>query len=90
MKRPTRKETQTLAREAIQRSGLTKAQVARDAGLGQATLHAWIASQREPEPDSLDRLAAGLEGRAEELWRLAAGLRRAAAAARTARASDDE
>lgn len=90
MKRVTRKEGQTLAREAIQRSGLTKAQLARDAGLSEAALHAWIASQREPGPDSLDRLAAGLEGRAEELWRLAAGLRRAAAATRTARATDGE
>lgn len=73
-----------LATEAIKRSGLTKAQLARDAGLSRAALNAWLAGQRAPGADSLDRLATGLERRAGELQGLAARLRQAAAAKRAA------
>lgn len=64
-----------LARDAIQESGLSKSQIARDAGLSRAALNAWIAGAREPEDESLLRLAAGLETRAEHLRTLAARLR---------------
>jgi transcriptional regulator with XRE-family HTH domain len=84
MKPPSRKELRLLARDAIQRSGLSKAQLARDAGLSRAALNAWIAGTRAPGPDSLDRLAAGLEARAEELRAIASKLRRAATSKRAA------
>lgn len=67
-----------LAREAIQDSGLSKAQIARDAGLSRAALNAWIAGAREPESESLLRLASGLETRAEHLRGLAGRLRKSA------------
>ena len=67
-----------LAREAIQESGLSKAQLARDAGLSRAALNAWIAGAREPESESLLRLAGGLEARAERLQGIAGRLRKIA------------
>jgi transcriptional regulator with XRE-family HTH domain len=80
----SRKELMALAREAIQQSGLSKAQIARDAGLSRAALNAWIAGVRGPGADSLDRLAAGLDARADTLAQLAAQLRAAAKAKRAA------
>ena len=84
MRAPSRKELRLLARQAIQGSGLSKAQLARDAGLSRAALNAWIAGARTPGPDSLDRLASGLEARAEALHALAGKLRGAARAKRAA------
>ncbi len=67
-----------LARDAIQESGLSKSQIARDAGLSRAALNAWIAGARAPGAESLLRLAAGLEGRADHLRKIAQRLRTAA------------
>jgi hypothetical protein len=54
------------------------AQLARDAGLSYAALHAWITGIRSPRAGSLVQLADGLESRSEALRQLAAQLRRAA------------
>ena len=61
-------------RTAIQDSGLTRAQIARDAGLSEDAIWSWEAERRTPAPESLDRLAAGLRHRAEELQRIAGEL----------------
>lgn len=55
-----------------------EAQLARDAGLSYAALHAWITGIRSPRAGSLVQLAEGLESRADALRELAAQLRRAA------------
>ncbi|HEU4881469.1 MAG TPA: helix-turn-helix transcriptional regulator [Longimicrobium sp.] len=53
-------------------------ELARDAGLSYAALHAWITGIRSPRAGSLVQLAEGLESRADALRELAAQLRRAA------------
>jgi hypothetical protein len=67
---------QRLMRKVIQASGLPRALLARDSGLSRATLEAWLAGKREPQPDSAARLAAGLRARAAELLKLAEQLER--------------
>jgi transcriptional regulator with XRE-family HTH domain len=59
-------------------SRISQAQLARDAGLSYAALHAWITGIRSPRAGSLVQLAEGLESRADALRDLAAQLRRAA------------
>ena len=59
-------------------SGISQAQLARDAGLSYAALHAWITGIRSPRPGSLVQLAEGLESRSDALRELAVQLRRAA------------
>lgn len=56
-------------------SGLTRAQIARDAGLSVAAIDAWISGARTPTPESIEKLAVGLERRAGELSELAGQLR---------------
>jgi transcriptional regulator with XRE-family HTH domain len=66
-----------LAQKILARCGLTRAQLARDTGLNESTIWAWVKGKRAPEPDSLEKLAAGLERRGGELTKLAAELREA-------------
>lgn len=61
-------------------AGISRAQLARDSGLSEAVLLAWVQGERTPRRTSLDRLAAGLEARARALLTLAAELRTAARA----------
>lgn len=58
--------------------GLSRAQLARDSGLSEATFHSWITGKRTPSKDSLKLLAEGLRRRARDLERLAHGLERRA------------
>ncbi len=67
-----------LVKRILTEAGLTRAQLARDTGLNEATLWAWVTGRRVPEPESLQRLAAGLERRGGELSELAKELRKAA------------
>ncbi|WP_414676728.1 helix-turn-helix domain-containing protein [Longimicrobium sp.] len=62
----------------VEESGISQAQLARDAGLSYAALHAWIIGARSPRTDSLIQLAEGLESRSDALRKLAERLRRAA------------
>lgn len=67
-----------LVRDIVAASGISQAQLARDAGLSYAALHAWITGIRSPRPGSLMQLAAGLENRSDALRELAVQLRRIA------------
>jgi transcriptional regulator with XRE-family HTH domain len=69
---------QALIRRVVEESGISQAQLARDAGLSYAALHAWIIGARTPRTESLVQLAEGLEGRSDALRALANQLRRAA------------
>jgi transcriptional regulator with XRE-family HTH domain len=71
-------DLQALVRDIVDASGISQAQLARDAGLSYAALHAWITGIRSPRPRSLVQLAEGLESRSNTLQGLAAGLRSAA------------
>ena len=64
-----------LIRRVVAESGVTQRQLARDAGLSYASLHAWLIGTRVPSARSLLQLIDGLESRAEELNRLAVSLR---------------
>ena len=55
-------------------SGLPRSQIARDAGISYASLHAWLNRLRSPTPESLRRLAAGLRVRGDRLQELATEL----------------
>ncbi|HST61975.1 MAG TPA: helix-turn-helix transcriptional regulator [Longimicrobium sp.] len=66
-----------LIRRVVEESGISQAQLARDAGLSYAALHAWIIGARTPRMESLVQLAEGLESRSSELRKLADQLRRA-------------
>jgi len=65
-------------REALDASGLTRAQLARDSGLNEATIWGWLNGRSVPTPDSMEKLAVGLERRGGELTELAKKLREAA------------
>jgi transcriptional regulator with XRE-family HTH domain len=67
---------QTVVREVIEESGLTRTQIAEDANLSRATMIAWLAGTRTPQPESVAQLADGLERRAEILQRLVGRLRK--------------
>ncbi|WP_414683016.1 helix-turn-helix domain-containing protein [Longimicrobium sp.] len=69
---------QALIRRIVEESGISQAQLARDAGLSYAALHAWIIGARSPRTESLVQLAEGLESRSDKLRELSKQLRRAA------------
>jgi transcriptional regulator with XRE-family HTH domain len=69
-------DVQTVVREVIEESGLTRTQIAEDANLSRATMIAWLAGTRTPQPESVAQLADGLERRAKQLELLVAKLRR--------------
>jgi transcriptional regulator with XRE-family HTH domain len=73
-----RKARAMKAKTVIEDSGLTRAQIARDSGLSEATVWAWLKETRNPSPDSMRQLAAGLRKRGARLERLADELDRAA------------
>jgi transcriptional regulator with XRE-family HTH domain len=68
-------DVQTVVREVIEESGLTRTQIAEDANLSRATMIAWLAGTRTPQPESVAQLADGLERRAEALQGLVRRLR---------------
>jgi len=63
-----------IAQRTLQECGISRAQLARDTGLHQTTLWAWGLGRRVPSPESLEKLAAGLERRSTHLARLAADI----------------
>jgi len=74
-------ELRALIRRVVEESRLSQHQLARDAGMSYAALHAWIIGKRTPRPESLLQLADGLESRADVLHHLVEELRRAAGSA---------
>jgi transcriptional regulator with XRE-family HTH domain len=66
------------AKTVIEDCGLTRAQLARDSGLSEATVWAWLKGTRKPSADSMRQLAAGLRKRGDSLARLADELDREA------------
>jgi transcriptional regulator with XRE-family HTH domain len=67
-----------LVRRVVEASGVPQAQIARDADLSYAALHAWLTGLRTPKQRSLLQLAEGLESRSDALRGLAQELRAAA------------
>lgn len=65
-------------KEAIRDCGLTRAQIARDAGLSEDAVWSWEAERRTPSPESLLRLAEGLRKRSGDLSQIAEELERTA------------
>lgn len=53
----------------VEESGLSRAQLAKDARVSPAAIEAWVAGRREPSLASLEKLANGLNRRA---WALGA------------------
>jgi transcriptional regulator with XRE-family HTH domain len=68
-------EIQKTVREVIEESGLTRTQIAEDTNLSRATMIAWLAGTRTPQPESVAQLADGLERRANRIQSLVAKLR---------------
>lgn len=75
---PRREARLQIAKEALNASGLTRAQIARDTGLNEATIWGWLNGRSAPTPDSLRKLAEGLEHRSQELHGLAERVRQLA------------
>jgi hypothetical protein len=67
---------QTEVREVIEESGLPRTLIAEDANLSRASIIAWLAGTRTPQPESVAQLADGLERRAKVIQALVARLRK--------------
>lgn len=67
-----------LVARVIERAKLTMRGMAERSGLSYDALNSWMRGRRTPEPESIAKLADGLERHARELDRLAAELREAA------------
>jgi transcriptional regulator with XRE-family HTH domain len=67
---------QTVVREVIEESGLPRTLIAEDANVSRASIIAWLAGTRTPQPDSVAQLADGLERRAKLIQSLVARLRK--------------
>jgi transcriptional regulator with XRE-family HTH domain len=74
----TREARRVLVWKILRDSALKSADLARDAGVSDNALRSWLTGRRVPEPESLIRLAEGLERRAARLTNLAEALREAA------------
>ncbi|HEX8390967.1 MAG TPA: helix-turn-helix domain-containing protein [Longimicrobium sp.] len=61
--------------DALQESELPRTLVAKDAGLGRATLESWMSGLRNPSAESVRQIAAALEKRAGRIQQIAARLR---------------
>lgn len=75
IERDKAEELRRLIRRIVSESGVSQQQLARDAGLSYAAVHAWLVGARAPRPESLLQLIDGLEARANELQRLASSLK---------------
>jgi len=57
--------------DRLKKHGITRVQLAEDAGVARSTLEAWAAGQAHPKPETLRRIASGLRRRAQTLLQLA-------------------
>jgi transcriptional regulator with XRE-family HTH domain len=69
-------KVQSVVREVIEESGLPRTLVAEDANLSRASIIAWLAGTRMPQPESVAQLADGLERRAKIIQSQVARLRK--------------
>jgi transcriptional regulator with XRE-family HTH domain len=69
-------KVQSVVREVIEESGLPRTLIAEDANLSRASIIAWLAGTRIPQPESLAQLADGLERRAKIIQSQVARLRK--------------
>lgn len=69
-------KVQTVVREVIEESGLPRTLIAEDANVSRASIIAWLAGTRTPQPESIAQLADGLERRAKVIQTLVARLRK--------------
>jgi transcriptional regulator with XRE-family HTH domain len=67
---------QAVVREVIEESGLPRTLIAEDANVSRASIIAWLAGTRTPQPESVAQLADGLERRAKLIQSLVARLRK--------------
>lgn len=58
-------------RKVVKQSGIPQALLAADSGLSYAGIRAWLKGEREPQPESVQKLATGLRKRAALLQKLA-------------------
>jgi transcriptional regulator with XRE-family HTH domain len=70
------KKLRKVIAEILLESELPRTLVAKDAGLGRATLESWLSGLRNPSAESVAQIASGLEQRAARLQQLAARLRK--------------
>lgn len=63
-------------REVIEESGLPRTLIAEDANVSRASIIAWLAGTRIPQPESVAQLADGLEKRAKLIQAQVARLRK--------------
>lgn len=76
-----KEEVQVLVQRVLKEGPFAMRQLAERSGLSYAALRAWASGQRIPQPESLEKLAGGLEQQAGQLVVLAGEVRRAAVAA---------
>lgn len=69
-------DIQAVVREVIEESGLPRTLIAEDAHLSRASIIAWLAGTRVPQPESVVQLADGLERRAKVIQAQVARLRK--------------
>jgi transcriptional regulator with XRE-family HTH domain len=69
-------KVQSVVREVIEESGLPRTLIAEDANLSRASIIAWLAGTRMPQPESVAQLADGLERRAKIIQSQVARLRK--------------
>lgn len=66
---------EALMRDVVERSKIPQAELARLSGISYATLHAWLNGKRNPSPDSLRKVAEGLDRYGSEMQGLAGEVR---------------
>lgn len=67
-----------LVERALAEGPFTMQQVAHESGISYDSLYSWTKRRRVPRADTLRRLAAGFEARANRIWGIANELRGAA------------
>jgi transcriptional regulator with XRE-family HTH domain len=75
---PEEEELPMLIQRVLEEGPFSMHQLAAESGISYDTLYSWAKSRREPRPDTLRQLAAGLRQRSERLAELAADLERKA------------
>jgi hypothetical protein len=73
-----REEALMMLQAAINESGLPRALIARDSGLSEDAIFAWLKGARAPREESVRQVVAGLRRRSERLAEIATELERAA------------
>jgi transcriptional regulator with XRE-family HTH domain len=63
-----------VAQQVLGQAGVSLRQLAEDAGVNYGTLRVWAVGKRNPQPENLRQIAAGLRTRSAHLESLAARL----------------